>query len=200
METIILAVEPRVIKKKDAEKLRKNGKVPAIIYHKGEDNIPVTIESMPLEKLIHSSDSHIIDLQFPDGKTIRSFIKNTQFHPVTDKIIHADFQLFTADEVIEMEVPTTFTGDCLGVRIGGGKLLILLHSLTLKGKPADIPEHFTVDISNLELGHTFHVSELPLGEAEGKIEIMTDHHAPVVSVIAPRKDAEAVAAEAPAEA
>jgi large subunit ribosomal protein L25 len=199
METIVLAVEPRVVQKRGAEKLRKNGQVPAIVYHKGEESTAVSVNEISLDKLVHSSESHIIDLQYPDGRTKRSFIKNIQFHPVTDRVIHADFQLFSADEIIEMAVPTAFEGECPGVKIGGGKIQVILHSLTLKGKPEDMPEHFVVDLSELQLGHTLHIRELPLGSLEGKVEILGDPDAPVVSVLSPRKEVETPGEETPSE-
>jgi large subunit ribosomal protein L25 len=200
METLVLSVNLREAKKKDAEKLRRAGKVPAVVYHKGENNVTISVDELALTKLVHSSESHLIDLQYPDGKTSRSFIKDVQFHPVTDRVIHADFQLFSADEVVEMEVPIHFEGECVGVKIGGGKLQVNLHTLNLKGKPEDIPEHFSVDVTNLGLGHTLHISELPLGSLEGKVVVLGDDDAPVISVLAPRKDAEAAIEEAPAQA
>ena len=191
METIVLGVEPRVIKKKEAEKLRKNGIVPAVIYHKGEETIPVSINEIALKKLVHSAESHIIDLQFPDGKIKRSFIKQVQFHPVTDRIIHTDFQLFSADEIIELEVPVAMSGDSIGVE-KGGKLLIIRHALTIKGKPEDMPDHLIVDVTKLEIGHTIHVKEIPM-EAYTGLTIMDDPDTPVITVLASKKEADATA-------
>ncbi|MEI6757131.1 MAG: 50S ribosomal protein L25/general stress protein Ctc [Chlorobium sp.] len=191
METIVLGVEPRVIKKKEAEKLRKNGIVPAVIYHKGEQTIPVSINEIALKKLVHSAESHIIDLQFPDGKIKRSFIKQVQFHPVTDRIIHTDFQLFSADEIIELEVPVAMAGDSIGVE-KGGKLLIIRHALTIKGKPEDMPDHLIVDVTKLEIGHTIHVKEIPM-EAYTGLTIMDDPDTPVITVLASKKEADATA-------
>lgn len=200
METRVLAVEPRIIMKKGAEKLRRNGLVPAVVYHKGEETTAVTVDEIALDKLVHSQESHLIDLQFPDGNTKRSFIKDIQFHPVTDRVIHADFQLFSAEEVVEMEVPVHFEGECPGIKIGGGKLQPILHSVVLKGKAEDIPEHFMIDISGVQLGHTLHIRELSLGELQGKVEILGDPDTPVVSVIAPRKESEIEAGAATPEA
>ncbi|NTU45491.1 MAG: 50S ribosomal protein L25/general stress protein Ctc [Chlorobiaceae bacterium] len=191
METIVLGVEPRVIKKKDAEKLRKNGIVPAVIYHKGEETIPVSVNEIALKKLVHSAESHIIDLQFPDGKIKRSFIKQVQFHPVTDRIIHTDFQLFAADEVIELEVPVSVTGDSIGVE-KGGKLQIIRHALTIKGKPEDMPDHLIVDVTALEIGHSIHVREIPMTAYAGLV-ISDDPDTPVITVLASKKETEAVA-------
>lgn len=200
METRVLTVNLREAKKKEAAKLRREGQVPAVVYHKGEETVTISVEEMALTKLVHSAESHLIDLQYPDGKTTRSFIKDIQFDPVTDRVIHADFQLFSADEVVEMEVPLHFEGEAQGVKIGGGKLQINLHALTLKGNPEDMPEHFTVDVSGLALGQTLHIRELELGALAGKVTILGEADAPVVSVMAPRKEVEAAAEEAPAQA
>ena len=200
METRVLSVNLREAKKKEAAKLRSTGMVPAVVYHKGEETVTISVEEIALSKLVRSSESHLIDLQYPDGKTTRSFIKDLQFDPVTDRVIHADFQLFSADEVVEMEVPTHFEGECPGIKVGGGKLQINLHAVTLKGRPEDMPEHFTIDLSNLGLGHTLHIRDLQLGALEGKVVILDDADAPVVSVIAPRKEAEVTAEESSAQA
>jgi large subunit ribosomal protein L25 len=191
METRELSVNLREAKKKEAAKLRRQGQVPAVVYHKGEETVTISVDEIALDKLVHSSESHLIDLQYPDGKAVRSFIKDLQFDPVTDKVIHVDFQLFSADEVIEMEVPIHLEGECPGVKIGGGKIQINLHNVTLKGKPEDMPEHFTIDVSGLELGQIMHIRDLKAGELEGKIKILGDPDAPVVSVMSPRKEAEA---------
>jgi large subunit ribosomal protein L25 len=189
METIVLGVEPRVIKKKAAKKLRIGGIVPAVIYHKGEETVAVSVNELALRKLVHSAESHIIDLQFPDGKIKRSFIKEVQFHPVTDRIIHTDFQLFSADEIIELEVPVAVSGESAGVE-KGGKLLIIRHALTIKGKPEDMPDHLVVDVTALEIGHSIHVKEIPLDAYTG-LQIMDDPDAPVITVLASKKEAEA---------
>ncbi|NTV06031.1 MAG: 50S ribosomal protein L25/general stress protein Ctc [Chlorobiaceae bacterium] len=194
METIVLGVEPRVIKKKEAEKLRKNGIVPAVIYHKGEETVAVSVNELALRKLVHSAESHIIDLQFPDGKIKRSFIKDVQFHPVTDRIIHTDFQLFSAEEIIELEVPVAVSGDSIGVE-KGGKLLIILHALTIKGKPENMPDHLVVDVTSLAIGHSIHVKEIPM-DAYTDLQIMDDPDAPVITVLASKKEVEATAEEA----
>ncbi|MEI6651096.1 MAG: 50S ribosomal protein L25/general stress protein Ctc [Chlorobiaceae bacterium] len=195
METIVLGVEPRIIKKGDAEKLRKNGIVPAVVYHKGEETVAVGVNELALKKIVHSAESHIIDLQFPDGKIKRSFIKDVQFHPVTDRIIHTDFQLFSADEIIELEVPVAVSGDSAGVE-KGGKLQIILHALTIKGKPENMPDHIVIDVTALEIGHSLHVKEIPM-DAYSSLTIMDDPDAPVITVLASKKEAEVTAEEAP---
>ncbi len=193
METIVLAVTPRIIKKNDAKRLRLSGVVPAVVYHKGEETVAISVNELALKKLVHTAESHIIDLQFPDGKIKRSFIKEVQFHPVTDKIIHTDFQLFSAEEIIELEVPVAVSGESAGVE-KGGKLLIILHALTIKGKPEDMPDHLVVDITALEIGHSIHVKEIPM-DAYSALQIMDDPDAPVITVLASKKEAETATVE-----
>jgi large subunit ribosomal protein L25 len=188
METIVLAVEPRIVKKGEANKIRKNGVVPAVVYHKGEETIAISINELVLQKLVHSAESHIIDLQFPDGKIKRSFIKEVQFHPVTDRIIHTDFQLFSAEEIIELEVPVAVTGDSIGVE-KGGKLMIILHALTVKGKPENMPDHVVIDVTNLAIGHSIHVKEIPM-DSYTDLQIMDEPDTPVITVLGAKKEAE----------
>ncbi len=189
MESIVLNVEPRVCNKNEAKKLRNEGKVPAVIYHKGAETVHICVNGLSLDKLVHSSESHIVDLKFPDGESKRSFLKDVQFDSVTDKVIHADFQFFSADEVLEMDVPTTFTGESPGV-VAGGKVQVIQHTLTVKGKPSNIPQHLTIDISGLELGQTMHIGEIPAETIDGKFEIMGDPDTSVVSIVAPKVEAE----------
>jgi len=195
METRALSVNLREVKKNGAAKLRQQGMVPAVVYHKGEETVAISVDEIALDKLVHSAESHLIDLQYPDGKSVRAFIKDLQFDPVTDRVIHADFKRFTADEVVEMEVPIHVEGEAVGVKIGGGKLQLNMHTLTLKGKPANMPEHFTIDVSALEAGHSLHISDLQATVPAGTIEIIGDADAAIVSVAAPRKEAEAEAEE-----
>ncbi len=197
METIVLAVTPRIIKKNDAKRLRLSGVVPAVVYHKGEETVAISVNELALKKLVHTAESHIIDLQFPDGKIKRSFIKEVQFHPVTDKIIHTDFQLFSAEEIIELEVPVAVSGESAGVE-KGGKLLIILHALTIKGKPEDMPDHLVVDVTALEIGHSIHVKEIPM-DAYAGLQIMDNPDAPVITVLA-SKTADATVEVAPTTA
>ncbi|HHE07632.1 MAG TPA: 50S ribosomal protein L25/general stress protein Ctc [Chlorobaculum parvum] len=199
METRALSVNLREVKKKEAAKLRQQGLVPAVVYHKGEETVTISVDEIDLTKLVHSADSHMIDLQYPDGKSVLTFIKDVQFDPVTDRVIHADFLRFSTDEVLEMEVPVHVEGEAPGVKLGGGKLQIIMHTLTLKGKPTDMPEHFTVDVSELEAGHSLHIGDLQARIPAGTIEIMGDTDAAVVSVAAPRKEAEAETEEEASE-
>ena len=190
MESIVLTVEPRICKKNEAKKLRKEGKVPAVLYHQGEETSHISVSELSLDKLIHTSGTNIVDLRFPDGKTKRSYLKDIQFDSLTDKAIHADFQYFSAGEVLEIEVSTQFIGESPGV-VAGGKMQVIQHSLKLKGVPSKLPEHVAIDISGLEMGQTLHIGEIPADVYEGRFEIVGDPESPVVSILSPKVESEA---------
>lgn len=198
METIVLGVEPRTAKKNEAGKLRKNGQVPAIVYHKGEETVAISVSELELTRLVHTPESHIINLHFPDGRLRRSFIKEVQFHPVTDRIIHTDFQLFSADEVIELDVPVTASGNSIGIE-KGGKLMMNRHSLTLKGKPDRIPDHLVIDITNLDVAQVIHIRDIPQSILDG-LEVVGDPDTPVITILSNRKESGTEEGEAAAEA
>lgn len=198
MESIVLNVEPRACDKNEAKKLRNEGKVPAVVYHKGEETVHVCVNELAIDKLVHSAESYLIDLKFPDGKSKRSFLKDIQFDEVTDKVIHADFQFFSAGELLEIDLPVSFIGKAAGI-VAGGKMQVLQHTLKVKGSPSDIPQHIDIDISELELGQTMHIREIPSETYEGKFEIVGDPETAVVSIAAPRIEVEEEIESAPEE-
>ncbi|ACF14736.1 ribosomal 5S rRNA E-loop binding protein Ctc/L25/TL5 [Chloroherpeton thalassium ATCC 35110] len=199
MQTIVLEAERRMPgKKSDLKQLRANGNVPATLYHKGEPSISLSVKEQSLRKVIYTTESHIINLRFTDGTEKPSVMKDYQFNPLTDSITHADFQLLKSDEYVEVEVPILFTGNPVGV-VKGGMVQATLHKLEIRCLPSDMPEHITVDISSMDMGESLHVGELS-SKIQEKIEftVLTDSHAPVISVLAPRvvADAAPVAPEA----
>ncbi|NTV45986.1 MAG: 50S ribosomal protein L25/general stress protein Ctc [Chlorobiales bacterium] len=198
MQTITLEAQLRTPgTKAELKQLRDGGFVPATVYHKGEGTLSIAVKEITLRKLIYTTESHIVNLKFTDGMEKSCIMKDTQFDPVTDKAIHADFQLMRADEAIEIEVPVAFTGNPIGV-VHGGLVQAALHKLLVRCLPADMPDHLTLDISSLEIGHTIHVGEISQYMSEkGKFEIIGDEHIPVVSVLSPKVATEAApAAEA----
>lgn len=200
MQTITLEAQLRTPgTKAELKQLRDGGFVPATVYHKGEETLSIAVKEISLRKLIYTTESHIVNLKFTDGAEKACILKDTQFDPVTDKAIHSDFQLLRADEAIEIEVPVAFTGNPVGV-VHGGLVQASLHKLMVRCLPADMPEHITLDISSLEIGHSIHVGEIAQYMTEkGKFEVLSDAHTPIVSVLAPKVATEAAPAAEGAE-
>lgn len=150
--------------KKAAKLIRKNGNVPCVIYGqlRGEDGLPVAtsfaISEKEANKLIYTPNVYIVNIDL-DGELCQAIIKETQFHPVKDNVLHIDFYQITADKPIVVDIPIETVGHAPGVR-AGGRLSAMLRKLSVRGLYKDIPEKLTVDVSKLELGKSIKVGEL----------------------------------------
>ena len=166
-----------------ARKLRQSGQVPAIIYGHGRQPQSLAINTRELERLLErvSAASTVIELAV-DGRTARTLIREIQRHPVKRSILHVDFQELVAGEKVTVSIPLVFVGSAQGVR-DGGILDQVMHELTIRVDPSNIPNHVDVDVTPLVIGHSIHVSELKVPEG---VEVLDDEDATVCTVSAPR--------------
>jgi len=192
MDRIKIKVEKReVLGKESVKRLRKQGYVPAVVY--GDNiNIALTIDAVGLKILqsIHFSESAVLDMEIADEKKVKSIpvlIKDVQFHPLTESVIHVDFLKVSLKEKIKVHIPIVFKGEAKQVKEENGNLEQILRELEVEGLPLDIPENFEVDISELTIGHSLHVSSLtpPAG-----IVIITDSGETVATALAKEEEAE----------
>ena len=137
--------------------LRKNNCVPCVLYGAG-DNVHFTVTNDEVRNLIYTPHIYVVDLDI-DGKKVKAILKDVQFHPVKDTILHIDF--FQIDELkpIIMEVPVQLEGLAEGVK-AGGKLTLQMRKLKVKALYNVIPEKLTVNVAHLGLGKTVKVGEL----------------------------------------
>ena len=188
--------------KKAAKVLRATGAIPCNLYGGQKDadgkavatSFSVTFEAV--RKLIYTPEIYVVNLDI-DGKVCKAVMRELQFHPVKDNVLHIDFYQITDDKPIVMAVPVTYTGHAIGVR-EGGSFRSLTRSLKVKATYDKIPERLTIDISDLAIGKSIIVGDL---EFEG-LEIVTPKQALVCTVKATRnsKSAEEEGGEAaPAE-
>ncbi len=182
--------------KKNSKQIRKEGNVPCVIYGK-EKNIHFSAHENSFKNLIYTHEAHLVKLNL-DGQEYNAVLQDMQFHPVTDRILHADFvQIFDNKPVI-INIPVTVTGDSVGVK-AGGKLIVKRRHLKVKGLAKDLPEDLTVDVTDLKIHHSIKVGDLSFD----KIELLDPKITTVVSVATSRvalKTEEEVAAEAAAAA
>ena len=171
-----------------ALQLRQKGRVPGILYGHGEPSIPFHVKELDLRPLIYTNETHTVSLNL-DGTQQRCVLREVQFHPVTDRVSHIDLILIHADEKIRIDVPVKLIGTASGVK-DGGVMDFSLHKLSIEVLPDAIPEHIELDISNLKIGHSLHVSDLPANDA---YTISTDSHAVIVIIAAPKAAEEVVA-------
>lgn len=188
MSEITVNAQKRTISTKSAiTQLRKKGNVPGIFYSKGVEPIPIQLAEISLKPLVYTSETHIVNLKI-DDQEIKSILKGVQFDPVTDRIIHCDFQGISADQEIEIEVPVVLEGQAKGVK-EGGLLQHSLHKLTVSCLPSFIPDHISIDISNLGLGNAIHVKDVKISN----VKILQNEDVIIVSVTSPKAQAESTA-------
>lgn len=176
MKTILLKGELRKeIGTKDAKNIRNEGKVPCVLYGGGE-NVHFFVYAADFKNLVYTPNTYKVRLDI-DGKNYEAYLKDMQFHSVSEVILHADFQLIFADKPIIIDIPVKITGNSPGVR-AGGKLIQKIQRIKVKGVVNNIPEYAEVNISNLEMGQSFKVKNL---ESSG-FEILDAKENAIVSV------------------
>ena len=149
--------------KKAARNLRKSDLIPCNLYgEKRENGLPVaenfTVTAAEVRNLIYTPDIHSVNLNI-DGQEHKAIIKELQFHPVTDKLLHIDFYEITEKKPIVIAVPIKLNGLAEGVR-AGGKLAASVRSLKVRAPYTQIPERLEIDVTNLGLGKTIKVADL----------------------------------------
>jgi large subunit ribosomal protein L25 len=145
--------------KKDTKALRNAGLVPCVIYG-GDSQIHFSVKSVELNKLIYTPDVYKIEIDLGDKKVL-TVAKEYQFHPVTDKVIHADFIELDDSREVKISLPVKLSGNAIGVR-NGGRLLSIYRTLSLKGLPSAFPEAVEIDITNLRIGKKIRVSDVSI--------------------------------------
>ncbi len=192
MERMKIKVEKReAIGKEGVKKLRKQGFIPAVVYSE-DTNIVLTIPFASLKVLhsIHFSESAVIDMEIADekkSKPIPVLIKDIQFHPLTEDVIHIDFLKISLKDKIKVHVSIVLKGEPKQVKEESGTVEQILRELEVEGLPLDIPEKIEVDISELTIGHSLHVSDLTI---PANIAVVTDSGAPVVTALAKKEEVE----------
>jgi large subunit ribosomal protein L25 len=180
MSEIVVEAKIRKDIRKNTKKIRKEGYIPGIFYGHGEDNIPIQTTINNLRPVVFTQDTHVINLKLDNGQNKTCIIRSIQFDPITDKIIHFDLLALRADEKVTMEIPIALKGTAKGVK-EGGMVQHILHRLEVKCFPKDIPEHIDVDITDLMISDSIHVSSLKIPN----VEILEDEDSTIVSVLAP---------------
>ncbi|NLA48676.1 MAG: 50S ribosomal protein L25/general stress protein Ctc [Bacteroidales bacterium] len=149
--------------KKHARQVRKAGNVPCIIYGK-EKNINFSTHENNVKKLVFTPNAHLVDLNL-DGEVIRAILHEIQFHPVTDRIMHADFVQVFADKPVTMNIPVTIKGDSVGVK-AGGRLSVKKRHLKIKALAENLLDNIEIDVSGLKINDSVKVGNLKMDKLE----------------------------------
>lgn len=196
MDTVKLSAQTRDRAGKGvARSLRREGRVPAVVYGHAREPQSLSVPTRELDKLLSrfSAGSTVIELQL-DGRPLRTLIREIQRHPVKRTILHVDFQELVVGEMVTVKLPVVLVGIPEGVRVGGGMLDQILYELAVEADPANIPNHVEADVSAMAIATTLHVRDLALPAG---VVALDDEGLTVCTVQAPRVSEEPVA-ETPA--
>ncbi len=181
MEIVAIQGEQREPKgKKQAKDLRKNNMIPSVIYG-GEENIHFQAHPSQFKALVYTPDFKLAEVTV-DGKTYKCILKDIQFHPVTDAILHIDLLQLVPEKPFKVNLPIGFKGTSPGVKTGG-KLIQKIRRLKVKTTPEKLVDRLLVDISTLKLGSSVRVRDVEPPEG---IEITYSPGIPIASVETPR--------------
>jgi large subunit ribosomal protein L25 len=189
MASATLTASPRTgVGKGVARSLRAAGQVPGVIYGHAREAQPVAINTRDLEKLLEhiSAESTVVELSL-DGRTSRTLIREIQRHPFKRQILHIDFQELVAGEKVTVNVPIVLVGIPESTKTEGGILDQTMRELEIEVDPAHMPNRIEVDVSNLLIGHSIHVSDLNVPPG---VEVLDDPEQTVVVMSAPRVEEE----------
>jgi len=178
-----------------ARVLRRAGQIPAVFYGRKTEPVLLSVNTKDLEQILKqgSFGQFILNLVIQNGKKVTkaAMIKELQTHPVSGHLIHIDFYEVDMKRKIKVMVPVVTTGKSVGVE-EGGMLNIVRRELEVFCLPGDIPESFEIDISELTIGDSIHLEDVPLGE---NVEVATDVNYTVVTVLSPKVEEEEVEEE-----
>ena len=197
-EVVDLEGKIRETGRKAADALRDAMRVPCVMYGpEVEDNVHFSIDELEFEKILSESKRQILNITV-DGEEYKTLLKEVEFHPLTDRPVHADFYVMAEDHKVTLSVPIKLEGTPVGVTEGGGRIFQPMHILRIRVKPDLIPGAYTVDISELEIGDSLHVRDL---ELEGIIPL-DDLGRTLVTIRPPKSEAlltSSLVTEEPAE-
>ncbi|HAI79569.1 MAG TPA: 50S ribosomal protein L25 [Chryseobacterium sp.] len=143
--------------KKSTKALRDAELVPCVVYG-GAETLNFSAEERAFKGLVYTPEAHTVSIEV-DGQTIPAVLQDIQFHPITDKILHADFYQLADDKPVVMEVPVRITGRAKGV-VSGGAMRQTYRKLKLKALPANLPDEIVVDVTPLKIGNKLYVGDI----------------------------------------
>ena len=176
--------------KKATKEIRRAGKIPSVLYYKGEKPVSISIDKQLLNQAI-KSDQRIYEVEI-DSESQYVMIKEVQYHPITDEIIHVDFMRVRRSEKMTISVPITLVGKPVGVTEGG----ILSQSMTqieISCFPTNVPESIEVNVDHLDINSSVSVGDVTVDDED--IEIISAAELSIASVIPPAVEEESTVAE-----
>jgi large subunit ribosomal protein L25 len=176
--------------KSSTKTLRNEGKVPCVLY--GGEHVHFSMYAQDFKLLVYTPNTYKVKLEV-DGKVYKAILKDIQFHPVNDSILHADFQEIDETKEVELSIPIKLVGNSVGVR-AGGKLVVKSQKLRVRSLPINLPDYIEINIDTLDIGKAIKVADV---KVENMI-LLDSVNNPIVTVKTTRaamEEAKAAAAD-----
>jgi large subunit ribosomal protein L25 len=186
--------------KNDARRVRREGKIPAVIYGAGKQAMPVSVDPRQVSRILHSETGHntVFDLAL-DGERTKAMIVDWQYEPIKGSLLHIDLKRIAMDQKLKVNIPIELMGEPAGVKQQGGILEQIAREVEVECLPGDIPNQIELNVSELVFGTVLRISDLPKND---KIKYLSDPEQPVAHIITIKEEevptADAVAGEAAA--
>lgn len=197
----LLEAQPREAgTKNDARRVRREGKIPAVVYGAGKQALTVSVDPRQVSRILHSETGHntVFDLTM-DGERTKAMIVDWQYEPIKGSLLHIDLKRIAMDKKLTVNVPIELVGEPAGVKQQGGILEQITREVEVECLPGDIPHAIELNVSELVFGTVLRISDLPKND---KVKYLSDPEQPVAHVITIKEEevpaADAVAGEAAA--
>ncbi len=185
-DTLHLPAETRDRAGKGASRaLRREGRVPAVVYGGNEEPLAIHVEEKLLIKQLGTGHffNTVVEVEV-GGKTVKTLPKDVAFHPVSDRPLHADFLRLTGNAKVHVEVPVIFTNEAASPGLKrGGVLNIVRHELELVCEADKIPDDIAIDVTGFDVGDSIHISHVTL--PAGSVSAITDRDFTIATIVAP---------------
>ena len=198
MKAVKVVAQPREVKGAGARRLRRSGVIPAVVYGVGKETRMIQLSAHDFDLALkgHLGEHMVMDLEVGGDKPLKVLLKEVQHHPVSHKIIHADFNEISMTKKLRIETPIKLVGEPVGVTQQGGILESIMRSIMVECLPTDIVESFSLDVSGLGIGHSLLAGDIQLDKS--KYTILTSPDQASVKVSAPKAEEEVAPAAAEA--
>ena len=185
--------------KNEARRLRASGAAPGVLYGPGGDAVPVAVNPKEVGRILHSKSGHntIFNLAVKGGETTPVMIIDWQNDPIKDNLLHVDLKRIDLAKKLQVKVPVHTTGEPKGVKLQGGLHELITREVEIECLPDDIPEHFTLDVSELMIGQSVRASDITM---TGSMKLLSPADSVVSHVVALKAEEVAAPAEGAAPA
>jgi large subunit ribosomal protein L25 len=198
IEAVVATPRTGTFNKNHARRVRVSGLIPAVVYGAGQESVAVTVDPKVITKILYSDSGHntIFDLTIEGKGATKAMIVDWQNEPIKGKLLHIDLKRIAMDKTMRVSVPVQLVGVPVGVKANGGILGQVLHEVEVECLPGDIPSHIDIDVSNLDINGSIHISDLPHTD---KLTFLNEEDALVAHVTLAKAEAEPEAVAGPSE-